>query len=95
MKHTFLIHDVFDLGRALGQIRRGRGKTIVTLAREAGMHENQISNLERSKNAPTAPTLLRLLRALDVDLVLIQRERVIDPALALGLEVEEEEANHA
>jgi len=55
-----------DLGRALRELRRGRGLTLETLAGKAGMHTTYLSRVERAHSSPTWEKLTGLARALDV-----------------------------
>ena len=50
-----------ELGRRLRVLRRSQRRTIVDVAREAGLDRETVSRAERGDN-PTLLTLLRLLR---------------------------------
>lgn len=46
-------------------VRQKKGVTLTELARKAGMHTSNLSNLESHNREPTVSTLLRLAWALD------------------------------
>jgi HTH-type transcriptional regulator/antitoxin HipB len=53
-----------DLGRAVAEIRRGRGLTQSELAGEAGLSRAWLAKLERGRSTAVLDHLLRLLRRL-------------------------------
>ncbi|HXV76849.1 MAG TPA: helix-turn-helix transcriptional regulator [Candidatus Polarisedimenticolaceae bacterium] len=57
-----------DVGRRLGAARLLRGLSQATVARRAGIAASYLSRVENGKVQPTYPTLMRIVRALRVDL---------------------------
>lgn len=55
-------------GRRLRQERSRQGKSLETLAREAGTHAGTLSRWERGLRDPRLSTMVRLAAALDVPL---------------------------
>ena len=62
------------LGRALRDNRRGKRLTQQQLAELSGVAQATISNVERGVSSVTLPTLLRILAALQLELILQGRD---------------------
>ena len=62
------IHTAQKLVELLGAARRQRGWSQETLAVEAKVSPSCIQHLEHGRSTPTLVTLLKLARALDMDL---------------------------
>jgi HTH-type transcriptional regulator/antitoxin HipB len=68
------------LGRALRDARRGRRWSQGQLAERAGVAQPTISNVERGQSAVSLSTLLRVLAALELEMVLQARAAPVDLA---------------
>jgi HTH-type transcriptional regulator/antitoxin HipB len=55
-----------DLGAAIKQARKARGFSQTTLAREVGVHQPKISDVERGAPGVRIGLVLQILRALDL-----------------------------
>lgn len=64
-----------SLGVQLAQARTQRGVSQQTLADCSGVHQAEISRIERGLGNPTAATLMRLLDALEYELTLTPLQR--------------------
>lgn len=53
-------------GQVLSEYRARKGWSQMTLATQAGLHLNAISNLERGKGGPSLHTVFLLARALEL-----------------------------
>lgn len=60
-----------DLGRRFRAVRTAAGRTIASVATEAGLSVPYIANLENGRGNPTLATLRRLAAALGLDLSLV------------------------
>jgi transcriptional regulator with XRE-family HTH domain len=61
---------VDTLGRRLRALRAGAGRTVASVAAEAGLSVPYIANLENGRGNPTVAALERLARALGTELTL-------------------------
>lgn len=59
----------YELGRSVRDMREDRGWTEERLAAVAGMTQSAVARLEAGGTVPTIPVLGRVVRALDVELV--------------------------
>jgi HTH-type transcriptional regulator/antitoxin HipB len=71
---TTLVQSPVSLGRALRDARRKRGLTQQQLANLAGVAQPTVSVVERGQNRTSLDTILRLLAALDLEIVLQSRQ---------------------
>ena len=55
-----------DLGKAIRELREGRGLTLDALAEKAGMHTTYLSRIERAHSSPTWEKVSSLAEALDL-----------------------------
>ena len=55
-----------DLGRAIRELREGRGLTLDALAEKAGMHTTYLSRIERAHSSPTWEKITALADALEM-----------------------------
>ncbi len=64
-------HDLrrLQIGVRIRRARRLRGMTLNELAADTGYSASLLSRIENDKTVPSIPTLLRLSKALDVDLI--------------------------
>ena len=56
-----------DIGRRIRELREGRGITQRALARAAGIAPNSLYLIESSRRTPSAATVEKLARGLDVE----------------------------
>jgi DNA-binding XRE family transcriptional regulator len=63
----------YDLAVQFIELRERRGMTQAELAAATGLHQADISRIERGAANPTERTLLRIADALDAELRLIER----------------------
>jgi ribosome-binding protein aMBF1 (putative translation factor) len=71
----------YELGRAVREMREGRGWSQADLARAARMTQSAVARFEAGGTVPTIPVLHRLARALDADLtVKLTGREIPDPA---------------
>jgi len=68
-----IIQSPRGLGLTLRDARKGRGLTQIQLARRAAVGQPTLSNIERGAKRVTLPVLLRILSALQLDLVIRNR----------------------
>ncbi|MFA6938083.1 MAG: helix-turn-helix domain-containing protein [Treponema sp.] len=61
-------HTPYHFGEKLRAMREKKGLTLKTVAKEAGVSESLISQIERNKVSPAIDTLLSLADVLDVNL---------------------------
>jgi transcriptional regulator with XRE-family HTH domain len=74
MSHDeWVVFDPASLGTALVHFREKAGLTQEALARKAGLHRPYLSQLERGKATAQTERLFRVLRRLDLELVLRRR----------------------
>lgn len=59
----------FELGRAVREMREGRGWTQAQLAQAAGLTQPAVARFEAGGTVPTIPVLERLANALEAELV--------------------------
>jgi ribosome-binding protein aMBF1 (putative translation factor) len=64
----------YQLATQLIGLREKRGLSQSELARRTGIHQTEISRIERGSGNPTERTLLRLADALGADLQLVDRD---------------------
>lgn len=57
----------FDIGAKIKQLRSDKNLSLRELSRRAGVSSTQISEIERNLTAPTVPTLMKIISALDID----------------------------
>lgn len=69
-------------GRALARERRRRGMTKAECARAAGMHESEVTRLERGARDLKLSTMVRLAAALEVPLARLTSEVVTNGCAA-------------
>jgi HTH-type transcriptional regulator / antitoxin HipB len=69
----WVIRDASDLGRALAAERKHRGLRQEDLAEEAGLHRSYLSDLERGRATAQTERLFRVLRRLDLEIVVRRR----------------------
>lgn len=73
--------ELHKLGQRIRQLREEKGYSQETLGFKAGLHRNYISSLELAQKNPTYTTLLKLAKALSVeitDLLPKEQNHVID-----------------
>lgn len=73
-RDEWVVFDPVSLGTALAHVRRQAGLTQDALARKAGLHRPNLSQLERGKATAQTERLFRVLRRLDLELVVRRRE---------------------
>jgi len=61
---TWTVRSPEDVGRAVADIRRQRGMTQESLAKEGGLSRSWLAKLETGHTTPVLEHLLRLLRRL-------------------------------
>ncbi len=67
----FVVRSPEDLGRAIGELRRAKGLTQDQLATTGGLSRNWLAQLERGRQSRSFSIMLRLLRRLGADLVVV------------------------
>lgn len=72
-RDEWVVFDPASLGTALAHFREKAGLTQEALARKAGLHRPYLSQLERGKATTQTERLFRVLRRLDLELVLRRR----------------------
>jgi HTH-type transcriptional regulator/antitoxin HipB len=70
-----LIRSSKQLGNALRRFRRKRGLTQVALAKQAGMRQGTVSQLESGLETVKMKTVMDLLQALDLEVVIQPRTK--------------------
>lgn len=73
-RDEWVVFDPASLGAALAHFRGQVGLTQDALARKAGLHRPYLSQLERGKATAQTERLFRVLRRLDLELVLRRRD---------------------
>ena len=69
-----LVNSPLSLGRTVRDVRRARGLTQGEAANLAGLAQPTVSKVERGASTASLDTILRLLGALQLELVLRDRE---------------------
>lgn len=69
-KH-FIVRSPEDLGRAIGELRRAQGLTQNQMATRAGISREWLAQLERGRPSRSLSVMLRLIRRLGGDLVVV------------------------
>lgn len=70
------LEDLQKLGQRIREIRTEKNYSQETLGFKAGLHRNYISNMELAQKNPTYTTLLKLSKALDVNIIdLLPKEK--------------------
>jgi HTH-type transcriptional regulator / antitoxin HipB len=67
----FVVRSPEDLGRAIGELRRAKGLTQDQLARTGGLSREWLAQLERGRQSRSFSIMLRLLRRLGAELVVV------------------------
>lgn len=67
----FVVRSPEDLGRAIGELRRAQGLTQEQMATHAGTSRDWIAQLERGRMSRSFAIMLRLIRRLGGELVVI------------------------
>jgi HTH-type transcriptional regulator/antitoxin HipB len=67
----FVVRSPEDLGRAVGELRRAQGLTQEQAATRAGTSRDWIAQLERGRMSRSFTIVLRIVRRLGGDLVVI------------------------
>lgn len=73
-RDEWVVIDPASLGSALAHFRGLAGLTQEALARRAGLHRPYLSQLERGRATTQTERLFRVLRRLDLELVIRRRE---------------------
>ena len=68
-----IFERAYALAVQLVELREHRGLTQMQLAELSGVHQADISRIERGSSLPNERTLLRIATALDADLALVAR----------------------
>ncbi len=66
--------SVYRFGEKLRSVRERKGLTLKTVAKEAGVSESLVSQIERNKVSPAIDTLLNLADVLDINLEFLFEE---------------------
>jgi DNA-binding XRE family transcriptional regulator len=74
--------DAYGMAVQLMELREHRHITQVELAEATGIHQSEISRIERGAANPTEKTLLRIADALGADLRLVERPETMPMAEA-------------
>jgi len=74
--------DQVELGRRLRSRRAALGRTVASVAMEAGLSVPYVANLENGRGNPTVAVLDRLADALGTRLVIALADPTADPAIA-------------
>lgn len=72
-RDEWVVFDPTSLGAAVASFREQAGLTQEALARRSGLHRPYLSQLERGKATSQTERLFRVLRRLDLELVLRRR----------------------
>jgi HTH-type transcriptional regulator / antitoxin HipB len=72
-RDEWTVFDPVSLGTALSHFRGKAGLTQEALARRSGLHRPYLSQLERGKATAQTERLFRVLRRLDLEIVLRRR----------------------
>lgn len=69
-----VFNGAYAVGQMIAQARKSRGYSQTQLSELSGVTQGDISRIERGLLAPTAPTVMRLVEALDGELRIDLRE---------------------
>ena len=72
-RDEWVVFDPASLGAALRHFRQRAGLTQAALADKAGLHRPYLSHLEQGRSTAQTDRLFRVLRRLDLELVLRRR----------------------
>ncbi|MEX2550877.1 MAG: helix-turn-helix transcriptional regulator [Nitriliruptoraceae bacterium] len=72
-RDEWVVFDPASLGSALAHFRKQAGLTQEALARRSGLHRPYLSHLEQGRATSQTERLFRVLRRLDLELVLRRR----------------------
>lgn len=67
----FVVRSGEDLGRAVGELRRSQGLTQEQLGASAGISRDWVAQLEHGRQSRSFEKMLRLLRRLGADVVVV------------------------
>ena len=70
-EQRFIIRSPEDLGRAIGELRRAQGHTQEQMATHAGISREWLAQLERGRPSRSLSVMLRLIRRLGGELVVV------------------------
>ncbi len=70
-----LARNSHQIGAAIQRVRKQRGLTQSQLAERAGLRQETISIIENGEKASRIPSILRVLAALDLELIIQSRSR--------------------
>jgi transcriptional regulator with XRE-family HTH domain len=71
IEQRLIVRSPEDLGRAIGELRRAQGLTQEQMATHAGTSRDWIAQLERGRMSRSFSIMLRLIRRLGGELVVI------------------------
>jgi HTH-type transcriptional regulator/antitoxin HipB len=67
----YVVRSPEDLGRAIGELRRANGLTQAQLAATGGISRDWLAHLERGRQSRSFAIMLRLLRRLGADVIVV------------------------
>lgn len=70
-EQRFVVRSPEDLGRTIGELRRGQGLTQEQMAAHAGISREWLAQLERGRPSRSLSVMLRLVRRLGGELVVV------------------------
>lgn len=70
-EQRYVVRSTEDLGRTIGELRRTRGLTQEQMATNAGISREWLAQLERGRPSRSFSIMLRLIRRLGADLVVV------------------------
>lgn len=76
----FIVRSPEDLGRSIGELRRAQGLTQDQMAARAGISREWLAQLERGRPSRSLSVMLRLIRRLGADLVVVSAKTGDDEA---------------
>jgi transcriptional regulator with XRE-family HTH domain len=78
-----LLGEATPLTALLRAVRRQRGLTLETLARQTGLTKSYLSKIERRRSTPSIAVALKVARALDVDVAQLFSDETGDENIAI------------
>ena len=70
-EQRYVVRSTEDLGRTIGELRRTQGLTQEQMATNAGISREWLAQLERGRPSRSFSIMLRLIRRLGADLVVV------------------------
>ena len=77
MRHVLVTDVEMDAARVIKGLRTENGLTLRQLAAKAGVSKSGLSRWEHGERVPNIDVFIRIIKALDCDIVVIRKKREV------------------